>query len=168
MIARSGYATDDDVMRLSAGNPGWRIERGPTGVLTMTPPAGAATGKRNARLTRMFDEWAETHGYVAFDSSAGFRLPDTSIVEPDACLVTQESWDKLSANEQERLFPGAPEVAVELCSVSDNPTELREKLERIRKAGASYVVLIDPYRGEIWTDGIPPADFNIDFNSLLS
>jgi len=125
-------------MRISAQNPGWRVERLADGVLTMTPPTGAASSKRNSRLTRMIDEWAEAHGYVAFDSNGGFRLPDTSVVGPDASLVTQESWEKLTAKQRERFFPGAPAVAIELCSDSDSPVELRAKLESIRRAGASY------------------------------
>jgi Uma2 family endonuclease len=91
----------------------------------------------------------------------------TSVVAPDGALVTQESWDKLSTKERERFFSGAPAVAVELCSDSDNPNELRAKLERIRHAGASYVVRIDPYRSELWTAGTPPAAFDVDFEQLL-
>jgi len=115
----------------------------------------------------MIDEWAEEHGYVAFDSNGGFRLPDTSVVGPDAALVPLDSWEKLTTKQRERFFPGAPAVAIELCSDSYNPNELRAKLERIRQAGASYVVLVDPYRGAIWTDGVAPDGFDIDFEQLL-
>jgi Uma2 family endonuclease len=160
-------ATDDDVMRISSENPGWGVERTADGVLTMTPPTGAASSRRNARLTYMVFKWAEEHGYVAFDSNGGFRLPDTSVVGPDAALVTQASWEMLGAKERERFFPGAPLVAIELASDSDNPNELRAKLERIRRAGASYVVLIDPYRSSIWTDGVAPAGFDLDFKQLF-
>lgn len=169
MIARIPLiATDDDLMRISSENPGWRVERAASGALTMTPPTGAASSNRNARLTHMFFDWAEAHGFVAFDSNGGFRLPDTSVVAPDAALVTQASWDKLTAKQRERFFPGAPVVAVELCSDNDNPNDLRAKLERIRQAGASYVILIDPYRSHIWTDGAAPADFDLDFRPLLA
>jgi len=154
-------------MRISSDNPGWQFERAPSGELIVTPPTGAATGKRNARLTRIVDVWAEEHGYVAFDSNCGFRLPDTSVVAPDASLVPNEAWDKLTPKQRERFFPGAPAVAIELVSDNDNPNELRAKLERIRQAGASYVVLIDPYRDAIWTDGDPPVGFDVDFASLL-
>lgn len=154
-------------MRISSENPGWRFERDAHGVLSVTPPTGAPSSKRSTRLTRMIDEWAEAHGHVAFDSNGGFRLPDTSVVAPDAALVTQESWERLTAKQRERFFPGAPVVAVELCSNSDNPNELRAKLQRIRAAGASYVVLIDPYRATIWTDGVAPRGFDLDFRPLL-
>ncbi len=168
MIARIPLsATDEDILRISSDNPGWRVERTADGVLTMTPPTGAASSNRNARLTHMVFEWAEPHGYVAFDSNGGFRLPDTSVVGPDASLVTQEAWDKLTPKQRERFFPGAPAVAIELCSDSDNPKDLQAKLERIRSAGAAYVVLIDPYRSKIWTDGTAPANFDLDFRVLF-
>lgn len=154
-------------MRISSANPGWRVERSADGVLTMTPATGAATAKRNAQLTRLLVEWAEAHDYVAFDSNGGFRLPDTSVVGPDGALVPDEWWERLTARQRERFFPGAPKVAIELCSDSDNPNDLRARLERIRKAGAACVVLIDPYRGTIWTDGTPPSGFEIDFSQLL-
>lgn len=161
------FASDADLLRISAENPGWRIERDAGGELLMTPPTGGQTSRRNARLTRLFDEWAEAHGYVSFDSNGGFRLPDTSVVAPDAALITNAAWCNLTAKQREGLFPGAPAVAVELCSHSDNPTDLRAKLERLRRCGTSYVVLVDPYRAAIWTDGTPPPDFDVDFESLL-
>lgn len=155
-------------MRISADNRGWRFERAANGELIVTPPTGTASAMRNSRLTRMVDEWAEAHGYVAFDSNGGFRLPDTSVVGPQASLVPREWWERLSPKERERFFPGTPAVAVELCSDSDNPNELRAKLQRIRQGGASYVVLIDPYRSAIWTDGAAPASFDLDFAQLLN
>jgi Uma2 family endonuclease len=168
VIARVPLVVSDaDVLRVSAENPGWRIERDADGALIMTPPTGIETSKRNALLTRMISEWAESHGYVAFDSNGGFRLTDTSIVAPDAALISDESWANLSAEERDGFFPGPPAVAVELCSHSDTPALLRAKLERIRQAGASYVVLVDPYRDVIWTDGAAPADFHLDFHQLL-
>jgi Uma2 family endonuclease len=162
------FASDDDLIRISSENPGWQFERDAAGVLTVTPPTGAASSNRNARLTHMFFEWAEAHGYVAFDSNGGFRLRDTSVVAPDAALVTSQSWERLTLKQRERFFPGAPVVAVELCSDSDNANELRAKLEHIRAAGAAYVVLIDPYHGTIWTDGVAPEGFDINFEQLLA
>ena len=160
-------ATDDDVLRVSAENPAWRIERSANGELVLTPPTGIETSPRNVLLTRLIDDWARAHGCVAFDSNGGFRLPDTSIVGPDGAIVSQDAWDRLTPKQRQGFFPGAPLVAIELCSRTDEPAQLRAKLERIRQAGASYVVLIDPYRGQIWTDGVAPEAFDIDFEQLL-
>lgn len=154
-------------MRISADNPGWQFERDHNGALIVTPPTGAETSRRNVCLTHMIDDWAKAHGYVAFDSNCGFSLPDESVVAPDASLVTQQAWEQLTPKQRERFFPGAPALAIEFCSYTDNPKELRAKLERIRQAGASYVVLIDPYRKTIWTDGTPPTGFDVDFQKIL-
>ncbi len=134
----------------------------------MTPPTGAATSNRNVRLVAMLLKWAEANGHVAFDSNGGFRLSDTSIVSPDGSLVSDEMWSKLTAKQREGFFPGPPLVAIELCSHSDSPLALRKKLVRLRRAGTAYVVLIDPYDGVIWTDGVAPEAFDLDFEQLLS
>jgi Uma2 family endonuclease len=160
-------ASDEDILRISAANPGWRVERDAVGAPIMTPPTGAATAGRNAWLTSMIFEWAKEHGYFAFDSNCGFRLADTSVVAPDAALITLKSWEELPADERERFFPGAPAVAVELVSPTDSLSDLRAKLVRLRRAGTSYVVLIDPYGGTIWTDGTPPPGFDLNFEPLL-
>ena len=61
-----------------------------------------------------------------------------------------------------------PVIVLELVSKSDRPSDLREKLLRFREAGTAFVVLTDPYRGEIWTDGTAPAGFDVDFRPLLT
>jgi Uma2 family endonuclease len=160
-------ASDAELLRISAENPGWRIERDAMGALIVTPPTGAASSNRNVRVTHMLHEWAEAYGYIAFDSSGGFRLPDTSVVAPNGSLVLNEAWAELGAKERERFFPGVPAVAIELCSLTDNPADLRAKLERLRRAGSSYVVLMDPYHGDVWTDGVAPPAFDLDFTELL-
>ncbi len=169
MIARVPIlASDEDILRISAENPGWRTERAPNGQVTMTPPTGGISSKRNARLTRLVDEWAEKHGYIAFDSNGGFRLADSSIVAPDVALIPEAAWLTLGADEREGFLPLAPAVAIELCSKTDDPAVLRLKLERLREAGTSYVVLIDPYRKTIWTAGESPAAFDLDFSQVLN
>lgn len=160
-------ASDEDLLRISAQNPGWRVERTADGQLLMTPPAGANSSRRNARLAAIVDEWAQSHGYVAFDSSGGFRLGASEVVSPDASLVAAESWAKLGDEERERFYPGAPAIAIELCSPTDEPERMRAKLQRLREAGTAYVIFIDPYRRAIWAEGTPPGGFDLNFEELL-
>lgn len=167
MVARiSLTATDDDVLRISAENPGWKVERNAQGQISMAPPAGGASSVRNALLTKLVVDWASQHDYVAFDSSGGFRLQDGSIVSPDAALLRRPVWIALA--DRERFVPMAPHVAIELVSFTDDPAELRHKLLMLRQHGTSYVVLIDPYRKSVWTDGTPPAGFEPDFSAVLA
>ena len=45
--------------------------------------------------------WARvTGGWKAFDSSTGFRLPDNSVLSPDASLVALDRWQVLSAEQR--------------------------------------------------------------------
>ena len=41
-----------------------------------------------------------TGGWKAFDSSTGFRLPDNSVLSPDASLVALDRWQVLSAEQR--------------------------------------------------------------------
>lgn len=161
-------ATEGDLARISAQNPGWKIERCSNGELIVTPPTGGKSSKRNAMLTRLLVDWADAHGHVAFDSNGGFRLPDSSVVAADAALLPREQWEYLTEDEREGFPPLAPAVAVELCSRTDDPSELRAKLKRLREAGTAYAVLIDPYCRGLWTDGQPTAGFDVDFTPLLN
>ena len=161
-------STHDDFHRIAAANPNARVEIDAAGTITVTPPAGAASGHRNARLTHLLVNWAEAHGYIAFDSSAGFAFADGSIFQPDGALVSAAHWEALTVAQREAFLPIAPEVAIELASQSDRPAALRAKLRHFRAAGTAFVILIDPYRKAIWTDGTPPTAFSIDLESLLA
>ncbi len=134
----------------------------------MTPPTGGATGARNSRLATMLHVWGEAQGYQAFDSSAGWKLPDGAVLSPDGMLVDRLRWDNLTDEEREKILTLAPNVAVELLSQSDRPRAIRAKLMRMYAAGARYVIMVDPYRAEVWTHGDAPAGFDLDFTVLFA
>ena len=160
-------ASKDDLIRVSKANPGWKVELDADGTLLMSPPAGMGSSRRNLLLAMMIHAWADEHDYVDFDSSAGFELPDKSVLSPDAALVRRTDWRALSASEQESFGPIVPAIAIELASKSDRPARLQAKLRRMREVGTDYVVLIDPYRREVWTDGDRPPHFPEDFTTLF-
>jgi Uma2 family endonuclease len=161
-------STHDDFRRIADANPVARVEIDAAGTVTVTPPAGAASGHRNARLTQLLANWSEGHGYIAFDSSAGFAFADGSILQPDGAIVSRANWEALSDAQREAFLPIAPEVAIELASQSDRPAALKAKLRHFRAAGTAFVILIDPYRKTIWSEGTPPTGFSIDLESLLT
>ena len=168
MVARiSVGATKADVRRVAAENPTWRVELEPGGTLTVSPPAGGGSGARNATLTAMMRDWARTRDYVVFDSSTGFELPDGSVVSPDTSLVALNRWSKLSPDEREDFPALAPDIAIELLSKTDRPAALRDKLTHLRAQGTGFVVLLDPYRRDIWTAGQSPPDFPTDFDDVF-
>jgi len=84
--------TDAELLEFCATNDFYQIEREPNGDLSIMAPSGGSTSHRNVYIARMLDEWAEKFGGVAFDSNAGFVLPDGSMRSPDAAWIEAERW----------------------------------------------------------------------------
>ena len=51
-----------------------------------------------------------------FDSSGGFRLPDRSVLSPDAAVVRLERWQALTPEQRRSFPPLCPDLVVELAS----------------------------------------------------
>ncbi len=150
--------TDEEILELSQRNPGYEFERTAAGELVVTP-TGSAGGRRDAVLVRQLDTWAEADGTgVAFGSSTGFRLPDGSLLVPDAAWVRGVRWEALSSKEQEEFAPLCPDAVFEILSVSDALSNLRKKMRSYLANGARLAVLIDPQRRtvEIYAPGREP------------
>ncbi|MFM7511856.1 MAG: Uma2 family endonuclease [Cyanobium sp.] len=94
-----------------------------------------------------------------FDSSAGFRLPDGSVLSPDAALVLEERWQALSPQQRRGFPPLCPDLVVELASASDEGprgiTNLREKMDQYQANGArlGWLLLPEERAVEIWRGG---------------
>jgi Uma2 family endonuclease len=138
--------TDEELWELSERNPGYQFERTADGRLIVTP-TGGESGRRSGEIFGQLREWnRRTRLGVAFDSSTGFRLPDGSLLSPDASWVRRERWEALSREEREGFVPLCPDAVFEVRSASQSLGELREKMEAYRANGARLGVLIDPYR----------------------
>jgi Uma2 family endonuclease len=161
-------STHDDFLRIVEQYPDARVEIDAAGTITVTPPAGAASSNRNARLTHAMLDWADACGYVAFDSSAGFALPDGSIFSPDATVLSRTQWNALTDVQREAFLTLVPVVAIELASPSDRPSDLKTKMQQFRNAGTAFVAVIDSYRKDVWSAGTPPSGFCIDLTSFLT
>jgi len=137
---------DDELMLLHELNPGYTVERLPGGALLVSPN-GAAGGMRNAHLSFQLVSWAaRARCGPVFDSSTGFRLPDTSVFSPDGAFVRLERWEPLSKGQRERYFDGAPDAAFEIVSRTDLRAEQLAKCESYVRNGSALAVLVDPYR----------------------
>jgi Uma2 family endonuclease len=149
--------TDEELWELSERNPGYQFERTADGRLIVTP-TGGESGRRSGEVFYQLEHWnRRTRLGVAFDSSTGFRLPDGSLLSPDASWVRRERWEALSREEREGFVPLCPDAVFEVRSASQSLGELREKMEAYRANGARLGVLIDPYRQavEIYRPGAP-------------
>ena len=149
--------TPEQFVLLCAANPDAVLELDAQGHLISMTPTGGDTGSRNSRLLMRLLLWADrTGGWKVFDSSTGFRLPDGSVLSPDASLVSLERWQALSPEQRRGFPPLCPDLVVELASPSDEGPRgvaaLRRKLTAYQLNGAQLGWLLLPHEQvvEVW------------------
>lgn len=122
------------------------IERNDAGDIEIMAPAGGETSARNARLIAELFRWADRDGSgVAFDSSAGFELPNGAVRSPDAAWVARSRLAPVAAERGRRFLPLCPDFVAELASPSDSVVALQLKMEEYRANGArlGWLILAD-------------------------
>jgi len=134
----------EELRRLSELNPGYPWERSPEGRLWVSPTGGKAAGGAFSSPTRL-PAGKERGLGVVFDSSLGSKLPDGSILSPDAAFVERETWEALSEPEREGFPPLAPKAVFEVRSASQDPEALRTKMGIYLRNGVLLGVWVDPY-----------------------
>ena len=153
--------TPEQFERVCQVNPEAVLELTAEGHLIVMTPTGGETGSRNSRLLIQLG-MALTRGQPSlriFDSSTGFRLPDGSVLSPDAALVLEDRWQTLSPEQRRSFPPLCPDLVIELASPSDEGprgvTALRHKMDRYQANGARLGWLLLPQERavEIWRGG---------------
>jgi Uma2 family endonuclease len=140
-----------------AANPEAVLELAADGQLITMTPTGGDTSARNSLLIARLQIWALGQGgWKVFDSSGGFRLPDGSVLSPDASVVRDDRWQALSPEQRRGFPPLCPDLVIELASPSDagprGATDLRRKMAAYLANGAQLGWLLFPERQavEIW------------------
>jgi Uma2 family endonuclease len=143
-IPQTFKVTHEQFQQIAAVNRDLRLERTATGELIIMAPTGSETGHRNQDMSGQLWLWnRQTKLGVVFDSSSGFKLPNSADRSPDASWVKLERWQTLTPKEQEGFAPLCPDFVVELRSKSDNMEPLREKMREYIANGARLGWLID-------------------------
>lgn len=143
--------SEEQFVRLCEENPELRLELSAQGELIIMPPTEIATGKRNSRLTRHLDIWAEADGSgFACDSSTLFTLPNGAKRSPDASWVRQARWDALSQEERKGFAHICPDFVIELRSPTDRLPDLQSKMQEYLANGALLGWLIDPFERRVY------------------
>ena len=153
--------TADQFEAVCHANPDAVLELDASGQLIHMTPTGSETGARNSALLILLGMAVRASGLPLklFDSSTGFRLPDGSVLSPDASLVRRERWDALTAEERRSFAPLCPDLVVELASPSDEGhrglTALRRKMAAYQANGAQLGWLLIPEERavEVWLAG---------------
>jgi Uma2 family endonuclease len=133
--------------KVVSANPDLRIERTADGELVIMAPAHSRTGRQNAELTRQLANWAIQNGEgTAFDSSAGFDLPNGANRSPDASWILNSRLDAISRKESEEYYPICPDFVIELRSTSDRLNTLQGKMMEYWENGTRLGWLVDPVK----------------------
>jgi Uma2 family endonuclease len=126
------------------------LERSKEGAIIVNAPAGGMTSDGNSEINQQLRNWWKQHRRGrAFDSSAGFFLPDGSVLSPDASYVTAEQLKVLTRDELARFLRLAPAFVIELRSESDRLAAVAEKMEAWMANGVEVGWMVDPYAREV-------------------
>jgi Uma2 family endonuclease len=156
---------DDELLRLSAENPGWHIEREPDGSLTVSPTS-FRNSIRGFEAARQLYDWGHERGHAAA-ADGGVTLPDKAVRAPDASWISFERWEALNDQQRKKYPQVIPDVVVEIVSYYDSYAQQRRKTERYVEQGAVYAVVIDPERRRIEEFGTRPEGLVFDFDRII-
>lgn len=159
---------DQEIVRLPAGTVDWneqeffrfcqanhdlRIEESAEGEIIVMSPAGGYASFQNQEVARQLGSWAVEDGSgIAFDSSAGFRLPNGAMRSPDAAWVALRRLEKLTRQEKLQFIPLCPDFVIEIASPSDEVSDLQAKMREYLSCGLrlGWVILPTSQHVEIY------------------
>ncbi|NES77362.1 MULTISPECIES: Uma2 family endonuclease [unclassified Okeania] len=136
--------TDEQFWQLCQENDDLRFERSATGELIIMSPTGSITGERNSELNFQLRAWNRQKNLgKVFDSNSGFKLPNGAERSPDSSWISNQRWDTLTLEEQDKFAPLCPDFVVELMSPSDTLEKTRAKMREYIGNGAKLGWLIN-------------------------
>ncbi len=143
-LTASKAMPDDQFYQFCLSNPELRIERSALGEITIMPPAFSDTGNRNVKISQQVANWADIDGTgEAFDSSAGFTLPNRAMRSPDTSWILADRWNALTEEQKSSFAPIVPDFVIELRSASDTLKSLQDKMQEYIENGVRLGLLID-------------------------
>jgi len=165
MIVPARPLDDDELLRLSAENPGWHIEREPDGSLSVSPTS-YRNSIRAAEAVRQLFAWGSERGYAA-SADGGITLPDKAVRAPDASWISFERWHALDEDKREKFPHVLPDVVIEIVSYYDSYAAQRRKTQRYVDQGSLYGVVIDPRTRQVEEFGGRPEGLVLDFDRII-
>jgi Uma2 family endonuclease len=142
--------TEDEFFDFCQINCDLRIERSARGEIIVMSPAGGYASFQNAYVVSQLVAWATNDASgIAFDSSAGFVLPNGAMRSPDAAWVQLSRLRDLSRSDKQRFIPLCPDFVMEIASPPDEVPALRQKMQEYRAAGLRLGWLILPQSREV-------------------
>jgi len=136
--------SDDEFFELCQVNPSLSFERNAQQELIIMPPAGSESSESSGESHGQVWLWNRQNrlGHV-YESSAGFKLPDSSVRSPDVAWLSQAKWAQLTPEQRRKFPPVCPEFMIEVKSPSDDLNMLQEKMETYLANGMQLGFLLD-------------------------
>ena len=152
--------TEEQFFELCGLNDSLRIEINARGELELLPPTHSETSSRNMDISTDLNVWARGDGRgIAFESNAGFTLPNGALRSPDASWVLKSRLAELPETDRYKFAPICPDFVIELRSSSDRLSDLQAQMEEYMENGARLGWLIDPvdpsHRVYVYRTGAP-------------
>jgi Uma2 family endonuclease len=140
---------DDEFFALCQRNPNFKLEKNPDGSVIIMPNTGGNTGKRNSKINTRLSLWEEANSGNVFDSSTAFIFQNGATRSPDAAWVSDELWNTLTDEEQDKFPRISPEFVIELMSPSDKLRDAKFKMIEYIENGVQLAWLINPSDEEV-------------------
>lgn len=141
----TGNMSDEEFLRFCLENPDLRIERNSNLEIQIMSPVSSLSGFYSGEVYGQLRDWNKKYKKgIVFDSSAGFTLPDRSVLSPDASWLSNDLWRGLTGDEKNRFAPVCLEFVIEVRSKSDSIDDLKRKMKVWITNGAYAGWLIDP------------------------
>ncbi|CCQ63852.1 Uma2 family endonuclease [Crocosphaera watsonii] len=142
--------SDEQFYQLCQVNDQWRLEETAQGELIIMPPVGAISGNRESELNGLVWLWnRQTKLGKVFSYSTVFILPNGGKRSPDVAWISNERWDSLTLQEQEKFAPICPDFVIELRSRTDALNQLQSKMQEYLNSGLKLGWLIDPQSQQV-------------------
>ena len=143
--------TDEQFAEFCGLNRDLRIERTAAGELEIMAPAFSETSNRNIKIAAQLEIWARhDKSGIAFDSSAGFTLPNGAVRGPDASWISMSRLEALTPEQRSGFYNVCPDFVLELRSDTDRLTALQSKMQEYMDNGARLGWLIDPSQRRVY------------------
>ena len=143
--------TDEMFFDLCQANSQLFLERDKEGNIIVMAPTGSDTGNYNFEFGFELGIWNRRTkaGYV-FDSSSGFTLPNGAVRSPNVSWINKNKWEALAEADRKKFAPVCPDLVVEVMSLSDSLSDLKNKMEEYISNGSSLGWLIDRVHRQVY------------------
>jgi len=136
--------SDDEFFELCQANPRLCFERNSNQEIIIMPPAGSESSESSMESQGQLWLWnRQTKLGHVYESSAGFKLPDSSVRSPDVAWLSQANWATLTPEQRRKFPPVCPKFMMEIKSPSDDVADLQAKMENYLANGMQLGFLLD-------------------------